>query len=191
MQGACALRGRFKGWKTLGAVLLFSLTVAGPAASENDPQVTHTVHIVVPSAELSIAEDVGNFTLTFSDSKEGSLTDSRVINYHVQGNTFPPAPLAGMISASSSAGVEGIQLQADTGAFTNGGSEGNIILSESAAGFQPVGASPVPLANKEATSGGQARVLNGTLPVTWRAEATHDLQAGDQSVTLTVTLKDQ
>ena len=64
---------------------------------------------------------------------------------------------------------EGIELKADVGTFTNNGTDGDIVLHPASSGDQVVGTDPTPLADKEITSGTQANVLNGTLPVTWKA----------------------
>jgi len=172
---------------TLALSLLLAL--AGVAAADTD-QATHSVSISVPKAPLSITDDTGNFALTFEDPIEGALTNTQVVNYRLKGNGLPTSSLEGVVSASLGSELEDIEVQADVGSFTNEGSAGNIILTESGGGFLEIEDDLTPLADKGVTTGNQASVLNGTLAVSWRAEAEQDLAAGEYPASLTVTLKD-
>lgn len=174
--------------------LLFILGVASSGcpplcwpASVDD---SHSVRIVVVNPGLSISDDTGDFSLTFDRGYRGAGSSTQVVNYKVYGNGMPANALDGVITAKISNSINGIELGADVGGFTNVGTPGNIELREHASGFQEVGSQPVPLADKGATTGTQARVLNGSIPITWQATATEDLSAGQYPVTLTVTLKD-
>ena len=146
--------------------------------------------MVVVKSALSITDDSGDFSLTFDEGSVGSLSRPQVVNYRISGNSFPAGALTGVVSASVSNPARGVDLVADVGSFVNNGTEGNILLQESSSGGRVVGETPVALADKGATSGTQAKVLNGTLPVVWKASATQDLSAGEYPIALTVTLKD-
>lgn len=153
-------------------------------------ETTHTVTVVVVQPAISITDDTGDFPLTLDRGEAGTHSDTRVVNYRVHGNNLPTGAMDGVLSARISGGPEGISIQADVGGFTNQGSAGNIELQEHTPGFQEVSVEPVLLADKEANPNSQAKALNGSIPVTWRATATKDLPAGGQPVVVTVTLKD-
>jgi hypothetical protein len=150
----------------------------------------HTVTAVVVAPTLSMTDQTGDFSLTFNDYVEGTESAPQVVQYRVKGNTFPVSALSGVVSAKLGSLISGLEIQADVGAFTNNGTDGDILLQEKEGGFRSVGTSPVELADKPATSGAQAKVLNGTLVITWKGKATQDLSAGNYTSTLTVTLKD-
>ncbi len=170
---------------------LFLLVLGWAALSwANSAETSHNVTVVVIKPALSIQDDAGDFALTFDRRAAGSESNSRVVNYRVSGNSLPTGPLPGVVSASVSGAAEGIDLKADVGQFVNNGTEGNILLHAASSGEQVVGQVPVALAGKEATTGTQASVINGTLPVAWKASATQDLSSGNYPVTLTVTVKD-
>ena len=151
---------------------------------------THSVQIIVVNPGLSISDDTGDFSLTFDRGSRGAGSSTQVVNYKVFGNGLPSSALDGVVTAKINNPLQGIELQADVGGFTNQGTPGNIELHEHVGGFQEVSVQPVPLADKAATTGTQAKVLNGTLPVTWKATAVKDLPAGQYPVVLTVTLRD-
>jgi len=153
-------------------------------------QTSHDVSVVVVKSALSITDDTGNFSLTFDRAVAGASSSTQTVNYRVMGNGFPTGALPGVISAVVANPANGIELKADVGPFVNNGTEGDIVLQEAASGDQGVGVTSVPLANKGSTAGTQARVLNGTIPVTWKANATQDLSSGEYPLTVTVTLKD-
>lgn len=172
--------------------LLLGIAVLGwqtPAWADSADS-RHTITVVVVNPGLSISDDSGDFSLSFERGDQGAASSTHVVNYRVNGNGLPASSLEGVVTARLAGTAEGIDLQADVGRFTNHGTPGNIELREHSGGFQTVGTVPIALADKEATSGTQARVLNGSIPVTWKAVATKDLPAGQHPVTLTVTLKD-
>jgi len=177
-----------------GKVFLFALGLialldpeGGWAASVDD---THTITVVIVQSALSITDDTGNFSLALSNGNAGSESAARMVNYRVQGNTLPTGALEGVISARIGQEIQGIELQGDVGTFVNTGTPGNIVLQENRPGYQAIGAVPVSLANKGATSGTQATIVNGTLPIAWKAVAREDLPASEQILSLTITLKD-
>ena len=163
-----------------------------PAASAFAASVetSHTVTVVVVPTSLSISEDAEGVSLEFNDPAAGSDSSTQLVHYRVGGNAFSTGPLPGILSAETDALQEGIEIKADVGPFVNNGTEGNILLHASAAGEQRVGSFPVPLAGKEPTVGRQAEMLNGTIPVEWKASSTKDLSQGKYPIVLTITLKD-
>ena len=171
------------------ALFLLLLGAAGPlwAASV---ETSHTVTVVVVPTSLSVADDAGEFSLQFDNPATGSDSAARVVHYRVSGNAFSTGALPGVLSAEADSPKQGIELKAEVGPFVNNGTEGNILLHASADGEQVVGSVPMPLAGKDPTSGTQAEMLNGTVPIEWKASSTQDLSSGEYQITLTVTLKD-
>ena len=153
-------------------------------------ETSHTVTVVVVPTSLSMSDDAENFRLEFDDPMAGSDSSTRQVHYRVSGNAFSTGALPGIVSAEAECPTEEIELKAEVGSFVNDGTEGNILLHASAAGEQVVGSVPVPLAGKEQTSGEQAAMLNGTVPVEWKARSTRELSLDEYIVTLTVTLRD-
>ncbi len=170
--------------------IILALGQAAPACWAASAETTHQVTVVVVPTSLSIADDIGSSSLKFNDPVAGAQSDPQTVQYRVAGNSFPSGALSGIVSVSMADPPEGIELKADVGTFTNNGTEGNILLHPTASGEQVIGTDPTPLAGKETTSGTQANILNGTLPVTWTAGAKQNLSADEYPVTLTVTLKD-
>lgn len=166
------------------------LAVAGPvfAATNNNAD---TVTVAVGNV-LSITDTQGDFTLTFTDTVNGSSSSRQTVIYTVQANNMPTTALTGAVSAKISAALSGVTIKGDPAATsTNLGSSGNIVLSESAANDISVGTTAVNLMDKGATTAPQGKVLNGNFGVSWVAVATRDLADTDGgNVTLTVTLKD-
>ncbi len=153
-------------------------------------ETSHNVTVVVVPTSLSVSDDTGDFRLEFDDPAAGSDSSTQLVHYRVSGNAFSTGALPGIVSAEAESPEEGIELKAEVGQFVNNGTEGNILLHASAAGEQVVGSVPVPLAGKEPTAGPQAEMLNGTVPVEWKASSTKDLSSGEYPTVLTVTLKD-
>ena len=173
------------------AFLFLSLGLIAPVGWAATVETSHQVTVVVVPTSLSVADDTGSSSsLKFNDPAVGSQSSSQTVNYRVSGNSFPSGALSGVVSVSMVNPPEGIELKADVGAFTNNGTDGDILLRQSSSGEQVIGTDLTPLADKETTSGTQDNVLNGTLPVTWTAGSEQDLPEGEYPVTLTVTLKD-
>lgn len=173
-------------WAVFAAAIVLGLTRpvwAGNASDNSD--VTFAV-----GNSISITEATGNFTLTFTDTVNGSVSSGETVIYTVKANNMPNAALTGAVSAKVSALVDGISLKAFPGDYTNSGTSGNAILSKVAAEMV-IGATAVNIYNKDAGSGNQDKVLNGTIPIHYRGVATRDLADTDGgTTTLTVTLKD-
>lgn len=153
-------------------------------------ETSHNVSVIVVEPVLSLSDDAGDLSLRLEGGNTGASSDARVVNYHVYGNVIPTTPVAGVISGKLAGGPEGIEIQADVGCFSNQGTAGHAQIQEHHAGFQAVGAELVPLADKGASSGDQGGVLNGTLPIAWKATSTGGLPDGTHPVILTITLKD-
>lgn len=172
------------------ALLLVGLMLgyAGPAFAATADDVDTVTSVV--NGHLSIADTTGDFSLTFSDFVSGTETPIQTVTYQVKGNDLPATALVGVISAKIDALEYGIDLRADPGTYANVGSTGNIALANTAAGFSTIGTTAVNLADKAATTGEQAKILNGNQPMDWKAVATKDLTAGSYPMILTVTLKD-
>ena len=167
-------------------LLLWPVSSAFAASAET----SHNVTVVVVPTVLSVSDDAGEFRLEFDDPAAGSDSSTQLVHYRVSGNTFSTGALPGIVSAEADGPKEGIELKAEVGEFVNDGTEGNILLHASAGGEQAVGSVPVPLAGKGPTSGTQAEMLNGTVPIQWKANSTKNLSSGEYPITLTVTLKD-
>ena len=166
--------------------LLLNAAALSPAAQSDQSQtVTFQVNGV-----LSIDADTQNFTLTFGRFEKGTDSNTQTVLYQIKCNTMTPAQLKGAVAARIGSAIDGIDLKADVGEYQNSGSPGNGILTESFAGFGVVAESLQGLADKPATSGSQAKILHGQLPVTWKASAKEDLSSGTYQTQITVTLKD-
>lgn len=169
------------------SLLASALAIPAWAASV---ETSHTVTVVVVPTSLSVSDDTGDFRLEFDDPTAGSDSSTQLVHYRVSGNAFSTGALPGIVSAKVNSPKEGIELKAEVGSFMNDGTEGNILLHTSAAGEQVVGSVPVPLSGKDPTAGPQAGMLNGTVPVEWKAGSTQVLSSGEYPVVLTITLKD-
>ena len=167
-------------------VLMLGVSVSAWASSADD---VNTVTVAVNNV-LSISDTTGNFTLTFSDFEIGQETPTQLVTYRVKANNMTTGALTGVVAAKLNALIYGVDLKGDPGAYANIGSSGNVPLSESGAGFITIGTLATNLADKAATTGNQQKVLNGNLPIIWKAVATQDLTSGSYPATLTVTLKD-
>ena len=174
-------------WAVFAAAIVLGLTHPAWAGSSND---TDDVTFAVGNS-LSITDTMGNFTLTFANTTNGSDSDNKTVIYTVTANNMPNTALTGAVSAKINALVSGITLKANPGAYTNNGSAGNATLDTAVATYTDVTTTAVNLYNKPVTTGAQGKVLNGLVGINYKATATRDLAASDGgTVTLTVTLKD-
>lgn len=159
-------------------------------ASADSVEVSHTVAVVVVPPVLSIQDDSSSGGPVFEALQPGKDSAPQVVNYRITGNNFSTGALPGIVSAKVEGPENGIQFKADIGAFVNNGTQGNIQLHGAVAGEQVIGDVLVPLADKGPTAGPQAQMLNGTLPVQWKANAVKGISSGNSQTTLTITLKD-
>ncbi len=174
---------------SMGAAFLTASQGLFPAPCwGNSVETSHHVAVVVVEPVLSLTDDTGEFPLALNRGDAGTASSSRMVQYRVYGNAIPTTAVDGVISGKLSSGAEGIEIQADVGSFANQGTAGHIQLQQHAAGFQAIGATPISLADKGISSGNYGGILNGILPITWKA--TGNLTAGAYPVILTVTLKD-
>jgi hypothetical protein len=176
----------FNKMRTLVAVFAFLLAVCligGSVWAASDSKV-NTVTIRV-DGRLSIAENTGDFTLTFDDFVTGSQSDSTQVTYRVKGNNMAGAALDGVLSAQISSLIDGVDLEGDVGTIFH--RPGSVQLLEQASGYSTVETTLTGLVKKDASS---SRILSARIPVTWRASATKDLTSGEYNTSLTVTVKD-
>lgn len=171
------------------AAMILAVGIPGAWAASVDD--VDTVTLTVPTI-LSISDETGNFTLTFTSAANGGTTNFQTVGYAVRSNNMPNSELTGALSARINALRDGINIRAlGARAYTNNGSASNAVLVEDPAGPVTVGTSLTDLMRKPALAGASGRILSGTAFVAWQAQATRDLTAADSgSVTLTVTLKD-
>lgn len=163
---------------------------AQPVHGASD-QITQSITVVVVKPSLSFSDDNPQDSLRFESNQAGSESNLQTVHYQVKTNTSSPTAFNGVISAKVEGGVPGIQLKADPGPFSNQGTAGNVVLRESRTGFLTIGTSqPVPLADKGVTVGPQGTVINGSLPVTWKAVAKEKLPPGDYPVVVTLSIKE-
>ena len=180
---------KFMRWVMMGAA---ALVVALPGAvwaltADN----ADTVTVSVPTI-LSISDEIGNFSLAFTNSANGGTTNFQTVGYTVNANNMPNTALAGALSAKINALLSGIAIKAlGTRTFTNGGTVSNAVLTEAPVGPVTIGTTATGIMDKPALAGTSGKILTGTAFVAWQAVATRDLTTADGgSVTLTVTLKD-
>lgn len=173
-----------------GTALFICLLWPASSVLAASVETSHNVTVVVVPTALSVSDDAGDFSLEFDEAAAGSDSSAHLVHYRVSGNAFSTGALPGILSAEVESPEEGIELKADVGPFVNNGTEGNILLHASTAGEQVVGSIPVPLAGKDTTAGGQAEMLNGTVPIEWKASSTQELSSDEYPIVLTVTLKD-
>ena len=168
----------------LGLTLLLGLSSRAWALTADDAD-TVTMNV---TAVLEISDTVGDFTLTFNDYVFDTDSSVQLVTYLVKANNVALAATAGIVSAKISALVQGIDLKGDVGTITT--ETGDILLTETAAGFTTMGTSATDMADKGVTTGVQGGVLKGTVPITWKGTTTVDRKSGTDNVTLTVTVKD-
>ena len=96
-------------------------------------------------------------------------------------------PEQGLVQASLSAEFPNMVFQADVGSYSK--NLGNASLTESSAGFVSIGTVVSDLCDRTIDSG-NGKVLGGSIPITYKAVATSDLDAGSSARTLTITLTD-
>jgi len=162
---------------------LSGMSVASAAEFETT---SHVVTVSVPQV-LSISADTSAIALTFSDFSTGSETDQQTVVYTVSSNNMGQADGATAINANLDFLYDRIDFQAQVGAYTK--VSGNTELAPAQAGFVSIGTSNVAIANKaNSTLGSDGRILNGSIPVTYKAVATDDVISGDQIHSLFVTL---
>ena len=139
---------------------------------------------------LSISDDIGSFTLTFSNFLQGSVSSTQEVAYRIQANNMMTGSVQGVVSARLQQTFSGIDLEVDVTAYQNLGVPSSANLQESVAGRQVVNTTGVSLANKTPGNGNNDKVVDGNLGILWQARLTGNVIAGSRTTGLVVTLKD-
>ncbi|MBU3759226.1 MAG: hypothetical protein FGM27_04775 [Candidatus Omnitrophica bacterium] len=175
---------RLKGAAVAGLTAI-TLMLAPRSVLADTKTVQHGVTLSVPT-KLELTADAANFTLTFADFAKSSETDSKTVVYGLKGNNV--TRLTSVLTGQLAALFPNIDFQADVGAFTK--VSGNATIVEAGAGFRTIGAAaPLGLANKQVDSG-TGKMVNGNLPITYKAVALNDLETGTFTQTLTISFID-
>jgi len=172
-------RIQIKSVLAVAVALLFVFSFVPQTFAANNA--SHVVTVRVPEL-LNISADTSNFMLTFSDYVTGSESDTQTVNYTVKANKMTKA--SGVISGALGTLFTGVDLKADVGVYTKAG--GTASLVESEAGYITIGDSATDLADRQVDAGSGLNT-RGSLPITYKAVATADLDAGDQQQTLTIS----
>lgn len=177
--------------KPLGVVALtVMISIVNPFTVLALDFVTKQHGVTVNVAEvLSISADITNFTLTFSGPvAAGTESDTKTVTYTVQSNNMRQADGATAINANLDALLPySIDFLADVGGYSK--TSGNTELAESAAGFVKMVAANTAIAKKaNTTAGSDGKLLNGTIPITYKAKANGEVPSGSYGNQLFVTL---
>jgi len=142
------------------------------------------------SSVLSISDDTGNITLTFSNFRKGTESSTATVTYHLRANNMAPGMISAAVIAELSSPFDLADLQAIVSDYTNLGDSNLSHLGKIRPDYVTIGTSPTPLADKHPGQGNGDVLLNGNLAITWRARLTQDASAGSETRSLLVTLKD-
>ncbi len=146
----------------------------------------HQVTVAVPEV-LSITADTDAFTLTFASPDSGAETNSKTVVYSVSANDMGQADGDTAINANLDALYDGVDFKAQVGSYNK--IAGNTELAAANAGFVTMGTSNLGIAKKaNSEAGTDGKLLEGTLPITYKAVATEDLPFGAQAHYLFITL---
>lgn len=144
------------------------------------------VTIRVPSS-LSLAGSQSAIDLAFSDNVGGAQTNDLTVTYTVKANGMSQPDGSAAVTAQLDDEIPGIDFKAVVGGYQK--QSGNTELGAIAAGPVLLRSSQTVLAAKK-NSSGDGRLLDGVLPVTYRAQAREVLQSGTYARQLTLTLTD-
>lgn len=182
--------------KVILTIVIFAVMLLSPViswtATDTD---TQTVTVVVPAPLAITASGGGTFTLTLPDYRITTESNIPTVTYALEGNNITYAPLDGFISAKISSLVDGVDIMIDPGVFTNNGGPTNLIsadLPEAVTNFATLGTTDMFLINKvdcTVEADGKA-VINGIIPISFKAKLTRDHEAINTAITLTITIKD-
>ncbi|GEM_PF-2880330 len=148
----------------------------------------HGVTVDVPEV-LSISGDTTNFTLSFSGFvAANSESNTKTITYTVQSNNMRQIDGGTAINANLDALLpHSMDILADVGTYTK--TSGNTELAESASGFVKMVVANTAIAKKANTTvGSDGKILNGTIPITYKAKANGEVPTGSYANQLFVTL---
>ena len=174
--------------KVVQLVVLVALIsfIGAPAARADFETVGHQVTVTVPEV-LGISADTSAFTLTFADNVLGSETDTKTVVYTLESNDMGQADNDTAMNANLDFAYTDVDFKAQVGTYSR--ISGNTDLAATNAGYVTVGTSNTAIAKKANTDAGtDGKLLNGTLPVTYKAVATDDLPTGSQVHFLFITL---
>jgi hypothetical protein len=164
--------------------LVIFIILSNTAMAAND-EAHHQVSVIVPNV-ISITSTVGDFPLEFSDFVKDSETNVKQVIYTVKSNNMTKSK--DVIEAELDGLFDDIDFKADMVGYTKKG--GTASLTEaSPAGFKVIGTSKVSLCDRKVDSG-NGKLIKGELTINYKAVAKADLDAGDQSQSLTLTFTD-
>ncbi len=145
----------------------------------------HAVTVQIPEV-LSISADASSFTLAFQDFiTTGEESWAQTVTYTMQSNNMRQADGSPAINANLDFAYDRLDLKAQVGNYTK--TSGNTELAAQQAGYVTIGTENVTLA-KKTNSLGDGKLLNGSIPITYKAVATSDVPSGDQTHILNITL---
>jgi hypothetical protein len=165
---------------------VFSMMSTPAALAVDFVTLSHTTTIAVPET-ISITSDVGNFTLTMPSNASGAVSNTQAVVYTVKANKMRQADGAPGINANLDFAYDRINFQAQVGLYTKVGGNTELVAAPVVGGWHTIGTSNVAIANKTA-SVAPGDILDGTIPVTYRAVATANMPSGNQVHILFVTL---
>lgn len=146
----------------------------------------HQVTVAVPEV-LSITADTDAFSLTFATPEAGSESDTKTVVYTVSANDMGQADGDTAINANLDFLYEGVDLKAQVGTYNK--VAGNTELAAIDSGYVTIADSNTALVKKANSEvGTDGKLLEGTLPITYKAVATEDLPSGSQAHYLFITL---
>ena len=166
---------------------LILMMVLASNASADVKNVQHAATVSVPSI-LEISADTSAFTLTMPDFISGTESNTKTVVYTVRSNDMGVADGGTVIDSTIDFAYDRIAIKAQVGTYT-ASAGGNTGLTASGAGYLTIGTTNTALAKKaNTTAGSDGKILKGTLPVTYKAVATADMPAGDQTHLLYVNI---
>lgn len=139
---------------------------------------------------LSITDETGDFTLTFTDFVSGAFSTTQEVSYRVQANNMAAGTVSPAVTAELGSAFDTAALEADVSAYSNLGEPEFSVLEEAQPGYIEIGTSATSLARKKPGTGHGEYCLDGSLVITWRAKLTIDAPAGSENRSLIVTLRD-
>jgi hypothetical protein len=174
-------KGVFKMKKvSLIGMLVLGLAFMGVQQAFAVPTKSHNVTLEKP-AILNIASTNPNFTLEFDDFVSGSESDTNEVTYIVKSNGMGAS---GTLKGKLDALFTGVDLIANVGTYSDLASPADKV-------FTPVaGDITLTVAGATLANSSGAGKLHGSIPVTYKAVATADLDSTNQTKQLTVTIAD-
>ena len=134
---------------------------------------------------LNYTSDQSTFELTFPDFTKGSVTNTVSVHYSLMANDV--GRMQGVISGHLEAPFPGIDFQARVCPYSR--RSGNASLVPASSGFVGVTTDDTGWANKVVDEG-DGKLIDGSLVIDYRAVATEDQPAGQQTGMLTVSFVD-